>query len=131
LFICSVASVGLTKAWPRRRDLFARTKSIEAVAINDSVFPADGYNIKFEQLESVWETFCINSPVLPRAPLRTRLHEITDNRNAISHGRESPTTIGGRYSVQDLERILSEIDELCTYVVNTFEEYVDNEHFLS
>jgi hypothetical protein len=126
----SAASVGPTKMWPRRRELFARTQSAEAIAINDSIFPADGSNIKFEQLESVWETFSISAPVLPRLPLRTRLHEITDNRNAISHGRESPMAIGGRYSVQDLVRILAEMDELCTHVVQTFEDYIANDRFL-
>lgn len=126
----AVAAVGPAKMWPKRRELFARSRSSDCIVLNDNVLPADSSNIKYEQLESIWETFCITAPVLPRPPLRARLHEITENRNAISHGRESPATIGGRYSPTDLTQCFAAVDELCTYVVGTFEEYVANERFL-
>jgi hypothetical protein len=127
----AVASVGPTKMWPKRRVLFARARSSELILINDSILPSDGSNIKYEQLESIWETFCIDTPVLPRLPLRTRLHEITDNRNAVSHGRESPAAVGGRYSVSDLASIFAEVDELCSHIVQTFEGHIANEGFLA
>lgn len=127
----AVADVGPSKLWPKRRVMFAKVGSTDPLTIDESLFPADGSNIKYEQLASVWETFCISAPVVPRIQLRVRLQELTENRNAVSHGRESPITVGGRYSPADLQDRFKEVGELCNYIVDTLEQYLVAAEYLA
>lgn len=61
--------------------------------------------------------------------LKGRVDELVENRNAIAHGRKSPAVIGGRYSSGDLEKRYRDIDELCIYIIDAFESYLNNKDF--
>lgn len=128
----SLSSVGRNSSWPKRWELFEKVGKTASMEINDSIFPTDGKNIRYNQLSSIWKTFCIKDPPIPqsRMILKGRVDELVENRNAIAHGRESPAVIGGRYSFGDLEKRYRDIDELCIYIIDTFESYLNNKDFL-
>jgi hypothetical protein len=126
----SIASVGTQKLWEKRWELFNQIQPNNIVNIDNTVLPTDGSNLKYPQLESIWTTLCINAPVLPRPILRGRLEELVENRNAIAHGRESASIIGGRYAIGDLEQRYNDINELCTYILQCLEGYIVNKEFL-
>lgn len=127
----SLANVGPQKVWPRRRELFARAYAMDPVAINDTVFPADSANLRYEQLQSVWDSLCVPDPVLPRVELRGRINEVTENRNAIAHGRETPATVGSRYTIGEMEKRVADIRELCEYYLQVFDHYIRSAAFLA
>ena len=125
----AVADVGPAKVWPKRWKLFERSVSSEPVTIDDSVFPADGSNLKTLQMESVWRSLSLPGDVVPMPRLRGRLDELTDNRNRIAHGRESPVSVGSRYSVDDLRIRFRDIEGYCSYVIQTLESFLTDEHY--
>ena len=127
----AVAAVGPTKVWPKRWELFERTVSGDAVHISDAVFPADGFNLKIVQMESVWRSFCLPGSVVPKPELRGRLDELAENRNRIAHGRESATSVGSRYSTDDLRIRLTDIDGYCSYVIQTFDAYLTGRDYIA
>lgn len=126
----SLSDVGRTKTWERRWNLFEQIFSANSINIDDSLFPTDGKNIRFSQLESIWKTFNIHDPILPRMILKGRLEELVNNRNLIAHGTESPAVVGGRYSSNDLSIRFKDINELCTYIIQVFETYLSNEDYI-
>ena len=125
----SLAAVGRNKSWQKRWELFRQIKSPEPLAINDNILPTDGSNIQYQQLESIWTTFCIREPVLPDIKLKGRLAEVVEKRNAIAHGREAAGTVGGRFTTADLQQRYSAIDQVCMYVVQVFTDYLKKEHY--
>lgn len=92
--------------------------------------PTDGQNFRYRQLESIWKTFCIQDPILPHGSTGGRIQEMVDLRNSIAHGNESPVEIGKRFTADDLQIRFDVIDEYCNYVIITFENYINNKHYL-
>lgn len=125
----SMAGVGKSKTWERRWHLFSRVFSTVRVEIDDTLMPTDGRNIGYAQLQSIWTSFNVDVPVLPRMSLRGRLEELVNNRNAIAHGREAAAAVGGRYSTRDLETRLSDVQEICEHVMTSLESCVQRMDF--
>lgn len=126
----SLGDVGPEKMWDRRRTLFSRAYSADEVEFSETLMPTNGGNPKYEHLQSIWHTFCIRDPVVPRPEIIGRLEELVEHRNAIAHGRESPATIGGRFTLNELRGRHADISELCTHIIQTFEGYLAKRHYL-
>ena len=125
----SIASVG-DKKWERRHALFSEFDINNTVQIQNDIFPTNGRNIKYRQLESIWATFSITDPILPRPALGGRISELVSNRNAIAHGNEPAAAIGSLNTITELYLRHSEISEVCSYIIKTFEDYINDERFL-
>jgi hypothetical protein len=128
----SLSSAGQNSFWPRRWKLFEKLSKNDPIQINDNIFPTNGKNIRYDQLNSIWTTFCVKDPPIPATQmfLKGRVNELVENRNAIAHGRMSPADVGGRYSFNELEKRYKDIDELCVYIIDTLESYLINKDFL-
>jgi MAE_28990/MAE_18760-like HEPN len=126
----SLADVGSDKTWDRRRSLLSRACSADEVALAESLMPTNGGNPKYAQLKSIWETFSIRDPVVPRPEIRGRIEELVEHRNAIAHGREAPAAIGGRFTLKELRDRYSDVSELCTHIIRAFEGYLTGKHYL-
>lgn len=126
----SLVDVGPDKTWDRRRVLFRRINSSEEVAVAETLMPTSGGNPKYEHLCSIWETFCIREPVVPRPLLIGRIKELVDSRNAIAHGRESASAVGSRFTPAELHTRYADISEVCSHVIQAFENCLDNKHYL-
>jgi hypothetical protein len=120
---------GRSTSWPKRIALFERTRSADAIAINDSIVPTDGRNLQWAQLQSIWAAFSIEDPVLPDMRLRGTLEELVDKRNAIAHGRETAGDVGRRFTVQDLDGRYRAMNLLCSHIVSTFDEYLNRKDY--
>lgn len=127
----AVANVGPKKVWEKRWELFEQIAPGNVVEIDNTVLPTDGGNLKKKQLEMVWTSLCVTAPVLSSPLLRGRLEELVDNRNAIAHGRESPSGVGGRYSVADLEKRYNDVNALCTHMIQSLEDHLNSKDFLA
>ncbi len=127
----SIANSGVKKQWEKRRALFRRIKSNEPLRLNDNVLPTDGSHFRATHLQCLWDTLCINEPIVPRPPLRSRIDELVDNRNAVAHGRESAATVGRRYSLPELEKRFDDIHEVCLHVLQVLDSYLNQRHFVA
>jgi len=119
-----------SRNWNYRWSLFEKIRDNVVTQILTDLIPTDGKNIRFSQLESIWKTFCITSPILNIPSMGGRLKDIVDNRNAIAHGNNTPAEIGSRVSISDLFTRYNEVSNYCSYVIQVFEDYVNNKDFL-
>lgn len=126
----SFYSAGNPTKWQKRWDFFENFRDTTIVNIRDEIMPTDGQNFRYRQLESIWKTFCIQDPILPHGSTGGRIQEMVDLRNSIAHGNESPVEIGKRFTADDLQIRFDVIDEYCNYVIITFENYINNKHYL-
>lgn len=116
--------------WNKKKDLFDALFSSDAVSIDDSVFPTDGINISQKQIEDVWEIFHLAGNAFPDEINTWILKEIKGHRNAIAHGREKASTIGGRYTATTLNQRVSDVESLCFHIVSGFEAITSSKGYL-
>ncbi len=122
--------VGENKKWPRRWDISRKLIDNEKLDIVENLIPTDGRNIKKDQLESIYKSFGNSNPVFPRPEIQGYLDELVRYRNYIAHGDMLPQEIGRNYTVADLEKRRGSIDELCTYIIDSYESYIVNQEYL-
>lgn len=127
---CNAIMEARNKKWTKRYELFSQLKGEKIAHIEDSLFPTSLGNIKINELTSIWNTFGITHDVITKPPIIGRLSTLADHRNAIAHGRELASTIGGRYTTSELEKFYDDISEYCSYIISVFEDYTNNEDFL-
>lgn len=128
---CDSISSTRSRNWTNRWNLFEKIRDNVIAQISTDIMPTDGKNIRYSQLESIWKTFCITSPILNAPSIGGRLKDIVDNRNAIAHGNNTPAEIGSRVTITDLYSRYNEMSSYCSYVIQVFEDYVDNKDYLS
>lgn len=126
----SVRDCGKKKLWDKKADLFDSLFSDEVALIDDSVFPADGINISYKQVQDVWKFFHLTGEPLPDSVNILLLNEIKDHRNAIAHGREKAVEIGARYTPGMLIEKERAIEALCFHILETFKSSYENEEYL-
>ena len=127
---CTAIMNARDKKWQKRYELFSLISKDETRVINDTLFPCTIGNMKYNQLESIWKTFGITEPIVQDLSLKSRLSELTDNRNKIAHGRETASDVGRNYDNTRLENIYNEISGYCSYVIDVFRNYVNNQKYL-
>lgn len=127
----SVGQSGNKRCWEKRRVLFQGIKSNTPLQLNDSLLPTDGSHFRTKHLKCLWDTLCINAPVVPRPPLMGRIDELVENRNAVAHGRESAATVGGRYSVLDLQKRYDDVHEVCIHLVQVLAKYLKDRQYVA
>ena len=127
---CDSLSSSRNRNWTHRWNLFEKIRDNVITQISTDLMPTDGKNIRYSQLESIWKTFCITAPILNAPSIGGRLKDIVNNRNAIAHGNNTPAEIGSRVTMTDLYNRYNEMSSYCSYVIQVFEDYVDNKEFL-
>jgi hypothetical protein len=128
--IVSLTMIGDGKKWERRWGFFDLFDQDNIVNFPNDLIPTDVKNIRYKQLESIWNSFSIQEPILPRPKIGGRIQELVDLRNAIAHGNESPSEVGKRFTPDDLQKRFEDINEFCTYCIMVFEKYIENKHYL-
>lgn len=127
---CNAIMEARDKKWTKRYELFSQLEGNKIVNIDDCLFPTSIGNIKYNQLESIWNTFGITRDVVTDVKIKGRLAALADHRNAIAHGRELASVIGGRYTISEIDSIYNDISTYCSYIITVFEDYIMNEMYL-
>ncbi|KMY28261.1 hypothetical protein ACZ11_23795 [Lysinibacillus xylanilyticus] len=122
---------GIAKKWDKTWEITEIWDSEQIVEINNSLLPADGSNIKTKQLKSIFKSFGIEINPSNSLDIHTILvAEITEGRNAISHGRTRASEIGRRYTFADLVKKVNEINILLNFIMSSFSYYLENKKYL-
>ena len=116
--------------WDKKASLFDALFSDDLASIDESVFPTDGLNISYKQIQDIWKFFHLSGPELPNGVSYLLLKEIREHRNAIAHGREKAADIGGRYTPVTLSKKVKSIEKLCLHIIEAFNSSYSNEEFL-
>ncbi len=114
-----VSKVGRKKLWKKRVALIGAMDDDAPMATCDTLFPNDGTQFRKTQLETIWHVFGIGAPVLPHERLKLRIDILVDNRNAIAHGRRTASEVGRDYTSADLGDLVTDIDSLVQYIIDT------------
>jgi len=119
----SLANVGRRSSWDRRLQLLAKATSSEVAKLQGIEFPDDGSHFRPGQLGTIWKLLGIQSPIVPQLKHLGRIVELVDNRNAIAHGRLTADQIGSRYSVDDIQQRIEDVQEISIHVVQAIEDH--------
>jgi len=125
----SLVNSGVKKKWVSRKQLFERAHSPDIVNINGPIIPTDGANIKHNQLISIWQSFGITSDMYPNFTVRHRIEDMVEKRNAIAHGRMSASEVGALMDFPEMEKMVNDISEYCSYFIDCIEVYYQEKHY--
>jgi hypothetical protein len=123
----SASTAGPRRLWARRLGLVSRfDDSSPLQALDNTLFPADGTHYRVGQLQTIWDIFGVSVPVVPEARLLGRIDELVENRNSIAHGRQRPEQVGRRYSIQEVERRIDDVEKIAMHIVSVLETHYTN-----
>lgn len=123
-------NVGREHKWEKRWEICEKMAANPMLIIPDKLFPTDGKNIRYKQLNSIAKSFGMKENILPRDEIGGYLNEMVDNRNAIAHGDKTPKDIGKNYTKDDLRKKCEIISEICEYTVEIYENYINERSYM-
>lgn len=119
-----------SKKWDKRHLLFERINLDGVGIITNDLFPTDGKNIGLSQLNTIWKTFGLNVPIFKDLSFSGRLKDIVANRINVAHGNTTPAEVGKLVTTTDLYARIQDVSAYCSYLISTFEEYVNKKQYL-
>ncbi|MCR4700056.1 MAG: hypothetical protein K5757_03745 [Bacteroidaceae bacterium] len=128
-----IETAGTNKKWENRYKLFSHLTKTEVVQqIEANLFPSSNGNIKEKQLQMVWDTFGLKSPMFEPEHLDVKndLLTLANGRMAIAHGREKSSVIGGRTTIADLSVLYNSISRYCSYLIECFKKYIKDKEYI-
>jgi hypothetical protein len=112
------------RGWQKRIELLSVCNSTTPSSVQENLFPRDDSHFRATQLNLICEILGLPAGALvPNSPIIGWIDEVVENRNAISHGRETADAIGGRYSSTDLEDRLRQLNLLANHILNVLETH--------
>lgn len=123
-------NVGNDHKWEKRWNISQIMVSNPNMNIRSDIFPTDGKNIRYRQLDSLAKSFGIKENILPSNSVGGYLEELVNNRNYVAHGNFTPKEIGRKYTKKDLLKICSVISDICSHTLNIYERYIVNQLYI-
>ncbi|MDH1519330.1 MAE_28990/MAE_18760 family HEPN-like nuclease [Acinetobacter johnsonii] len=118
------------KVWDKRAEFMDNLFSDSIIDIDSTVFSSDGINITAKQIRDIWKYFHLSGDALPEGIEEFFLMEIKNHRNAIAHGREKASEIGGRFTLEKLNEKKESVEILCRYIVQSFKNLCESNGYL-
>lgn len=119
-----------SKMWVKRLDLLQKIELNDFFGAEDTLLPVQNGNIKFKSLEFIWELFGLSSGILPEKRMYGLFDTLAENRMSIAHGRKAPQEVGRSYSKSDLDVFYTSFKNYLSYLISSFEAYVQNQEYL-
>ena len=108
----------------------ARIELNDFFGAEDTLLPVQNGNIKYKSLEFIWELFGLSSGILPEKRMYGLFDTLAENRMSIAHGRKAPQEVGRSYSKSDLDVFYTSFKNYLSYLISSFEAYVQNQEYL-
>lgn len=109
--------------------VFTCIDSDNCYELHNTIFSQNLQNIWFETIQELLAAF--GMPPLNLDPrVRYTINEITEKRNAVAHGRETPLIIGETHRADVLRIKTNEIQLVANMVIDLFEEYIINRNYI-
>jgi hypothetical protein len=105
--------------WEKRWELLTKIDSNDATTVSISALGAVLMNPNPKVLETIWRLFCVSDVLFKEGRWKGRIQELVENRNKVSHGRESATDVGGSFSVDDLRLRYDDVSEFCSHFTDS------------
>ncbi|MGO8016186.1 HEPN domain-containing protein [Rhizobium leguminosarum] len=115
--------------WSKRLALIERRHSNEVASIGDGMI--DFQNVWLKTLEQIFLVFGISKPAMYDVTKSGYVLELTDTRNKIAHGRESPQEIGMKRRSAELQLLYDAISLQIFYFLDCFNEYLAGKEYMA
>lgn len=125
----SLKGSGYNDVLSRVREFFLAIEKNEFHGIEESLFADVGQNIWAKTIDDIILALGITGFTLTVSD-RALLDELVNNRNAVAHGRESPSNVGERDRCDDLRRRLNQVQTLLFLLIDRLERYLDAREFV-
>lgn len=125
----SFKQCGYKDYFDKSSEVFESINSEEVFDISNTIFSQNLQNVWFKTIQDTIRSFGA-SPIQVEPRVKLTIDEVVDKRNAVAHGRETPTVIGERHRVNVLRTKTQEIQIVIEQVISTFEDYIANFEFL-
>ena len=125
----SLKDSGYKDALPRVREFFLAIDENKFHGIEESLFADVVQNIWSKTIEDIILALGITGFALSVSD-RALVDELVNKRNAVAHGRESPSSVGERDRCDDLRRRLSQVQTLVLALIDRLEAYLDARGFV-
>ncbi|WP_374480476.1 MAE_28990/MAE_18760 family HEPN-like nuclease [Zoogloea sp.] len=125
----SLKDSGYKNALCRVREFFLAVEENKFHGIDESLFADIVQNIWAKTIDDIILALGITGFALSVSD-RALVDELVEKRNAIAHGRESPSSIGERDRCEDLRRRLNQVQTLVTNLIDRFENYFNAREFV-
>lgn len=102
------------KRWQRAVNIISDFSNATLLA---AAIPYDGRTIRPEHIVLAWQVFCLSGPEFPSPVHRQDLNTLAEQRNEIAHGTVAPSSIGGSFTISDLQRRLERMEELAMHCI--------------
>lgn len=125
----SFKQCGYKDYFDKSSEVFESINSEEVFDISNTIFSQNLQNVWFKTIQDTIRSFGA-APIQVEPRVKLTIDEVVDKRNAVAHGRETPTVIGERHRVNVLRTKTQEIQLVIEQVISTFEDYIANYEFL-
>lgn len=125
----SLKASGYKDALSRVREFFLAVQESKYHGIEESIFADIVQNIWAKTIDDIVLALGITGFSLSVSD-RALLDELVDKRNAIAHGRESPSKIGERDRCDDLRRRLNQVQTIIFILIDRIESYFEAREFV-
>lgn len=125
----SFKQCGYKEYFERSSEVFESIDSENIFNISNTIFSQNLQNVWFKTIQDTIRSFGA-TPIQVEPRVKLTIDEVVDKRNAVAHGRETPTAVGERHRTIVLRTKTQEIQMVIEQVVSTFEEYITNYEFL-
>ena len=112
----SLQDVRGLKMWGRRTEVFGKIASSDTCLLNPAQLPLDGRSIRPEHLDTIWQVLGLGGDPFPGPIHRLALNSLANNRNAVAHGEEKPSTVADRSSIPDTLMLLDRIEQVVIHM---------------
>jgi hypothetical protein len=118
------------RKWEMRNALVERFRCQDAVEIPEGVFGIELQNVWCATIQQIFNVFSISEPVVPESRFRNYVDEVVEKRNAIAHGRESPSTVGRRFVTSELLQRYDALYGTAVHISRVFQDFIESRGFI-
>ncbi len=126
----SIKTAGRGKKWSSRTSLISHMFSNDSAQLSSGTLYEDQQNIKASSIEELFLCLGIDSPALPRAEFIGHIDTITDNRNAVAHGRKTAAEVAAGHRSNSLRTKWDIVSETISHVYDRLEKYLQDLEFI-
>ncbi|MFG6282570.1 HEPN domain-containing protein [Sphingomonas sp. S6] len=127
----ALMSAGKKTRLQARYDLYVSTRSNTIATIHDELLAPELQNVWAKSIKDVFQSFGITDNITSDPSSQDYIDRIVNDRNAVAHGREAPDEIGARYTVAEMDALITRIEHEARHIVESFRVFYDARHFVS
>lgn len=118
------------KKWETRRKIFSALESRSICNIPDNVFGTFLHNVYPQTIEEIFSCLGINKDPTFSGRDIGYFKEITEQRNAVAHGREAASDVGKGLTSNDIQNRIDATYRICSYFLDVLDEHATELRFV-